>query len=192
MGHPTSGSALLALSPARRPMAVVVPAAAAGPVLMIAGEWIRISTVPHHTGPHRIGTVLVFLGLVLILACGRALLITTRGMTEAWPDGLYNRLGGPRAEVTWEQVDKLEVVPRLTGRVVQVVNRDGSRITLAAPRIGLFAQATSFDQSLRDLCAAPGGHRPPLPAEYRHWDLIVLQGVTLLTITAIVIYMALR
>lgn len=190
MGRPTSESAPLVLTPVLRPATVVGVSAAAGPALMIVGQWMQI-TRASHSGVHAIGAVLVFLGAVLVVACGRALLITRRGFVQAWPDGFYNRLVGARAQVTWEQVDRFEVIPRLTGRVVQAVNQDGSRITLAAPRTGLFAQATSFDQSLRELSASPGGHRPSVLIEHRARYLALLHSILFLAAATIVTLIAL-
>lgn len=167
MGHPVSNPASLRLTPTRRPTMVVVPTAVVGPALMIGSQWSHFHTT------------WIFVGAAVTLASYRTLLITAQGFTEAWPDGLYNHLVGRRAQVAWEDVDKLEVVPTLFGRCVQIVTRDGSRITLAAPRIDLTSRTSTFDETLHDLCVYPGGHRPSLLVEHRHWYRILLQSVLL-------------
>jgi hypothetical protein len=128
----------------------------------------------------------------LTLACVRSLLITFWGFTEAWPDGLYNQLTGRVAQVAWEQVDRLEVIPTLFGRYVQVVHSDGSRISLAAPRAGLFMRGADFDRDLSALRTRPGGGRARLPVRRRSRHLVLFQVFLLGVFAVTIVSMALR
>ncbi|MEW2353247.1 hypothetical protein [Spirillospora sp. NPDC029432] len=186
--HPAS----LRLSPSRRPWIVVAPLVAAAPALAAGAQGLRIHTDGREPELHAIGTALLFAALGLTLACVRSLLITFSGFTEAWPDGLYNQLIGRVAEVTWERVDRLEVIPTLFGRYVQVVHHDGSRISLAAPRTGLFMRGADFDQHLTALRTCPGGGRSRLPVEHRSRHLVHFQLFLMLIFATTILAMAVR
>lgn len=140
---------MLTLRPTPRPAIVIIAITIAGPALIMVGTWARSES-----------TLLV--GLWLMFYCTRSALILTVGVTRLWPDGLDNRLVGRQASVPWEQVERVVLVRTLFGRFLQVEERQGSRITLAAPRSGLLVTAKDFDADLRKIRESPGGRRPSL------------------------------
>nr|BFE38742.1 hypothetical protein GCM10010200_109930 [Actinomadura rugatobispora] len=153
------------LRPRGRHVLLAVPPALAGPALVCAGAWMPSST-------------LLLVGLGLSGALLRSALILCGGLTEAWPDGLSNRLVGRAAETPWERVDALVVTRSLFGRSVQVEERDGARISLAAPRNGLLLRSPGFDADLERLRRMPGGGRRPVPVRLAaSAPAIVVQGV---------------
>ncbi|MFD0692038.1 hypothetical protein [Actinomadura fibrosa] len=182
----------LRLAPSRRPFVQVVLLTAVGPVLGVAAEVLRVQTAGRNADAHAIGTILVFVGAVVTLVCVRSLAITVRGFTEVWPDGLYNRLVGRVARVTWEQAERFEVVPTPFGRFVQVVIDDGARISLAAPRAGLLIRSDEFDRRLSDLCSRPGGGRAPVAVRHRSRYLLIAQVFLLAIFAAALVSLALR
>ncbi|GAA2603323.1 hypothetical protein SMC26_03480 [Actinomadura fulvescens] len=146
----TSAEPVLRLRPRWRSPVIVFPALAAGPALLLAGVVEPSATA-------------LFSGFAATAVAARNLVILRRGVTEAWPDGLTNRLAGRQAEVAWEGVVRLVVVPTLFGRLVQAEERDGARISLAAPRSGLVMHSPGFGERLDELTRMPGGGRAPVP-----------------------------
>lgn len=167
------------LHPRWRSPSLVVPLLMGGPLVLALGFAERSA----------IGG---YAGFFLILYSARAAILMNRGFTEAWPDGLYNRLTGRRAAVAWERVERLVVEPTLFGRYVQVEERDGERITLAAPRAGLIADGRQFEADLARLRAMASGGRamPPLHSASRApaviLQLLLLSGIIGAVATAIV------
>ncbi|MFG2005815.1 hypothetical protein ACGFNU_42370 [Spirillospora sp. NPDC048911] len=140
---------MLRLRPEWRGPLTAAPVLAAGPLLLLAGI---LTTSP----------VALFIGLGATAVAVRSLVILKRGVTEAWPDGLTNRLAGRQAEVAWERVVRFVVMPTLVGRLVQAEEIDGARISLAAPRSGLVLRSPGFDEQLDELRRMPGGNREPV------------------------------
>ncbi|MFI0451120.1 hypothetical protein [Actinomadura sp. 6N118] len=141
---------MLRLRPEWRSPFIALPALAAGPVLLLAGVLDPSATA-------------LITGFGATAGAVRSMVILNRGVTEAWPDGLTNRLAGRQAEVTWERVVRLVVVPTVFGRLVQAEERDGARISLAAPRSGLIMRSPGFRDQLDELTRMPGGGREPVP-----------------------------
>jgi hypothetical protein len=165
--------------------------AAVGPGLAVLGEWVRIVTAGQDSQRHALGTVIGFVGVCLMVGSVRAMLIVIRGYVEAWPDGLYSRLTLRPVPLVWERIDRLEVVPTLFGRFVQVVEREGSRISLGAPRSGLFVRGAGFAHALDRLQAVPGGGRQPLPVRFRpRLPVLLVQGTLLAAGIAAIIVVA--
>jgi hypothetical protein len=150
MDKPTAEPGL-SLRPRWRPAAITLPVLVAGPVLLVVGV-----AQPSITA--------LAAGLGLTAYAVRNALMVLRGFTEVWPDGLYNQLAGYPAEVVWERVERLVVMRTLFGRYVQVEQRNGERISLAAPRSGLITRSPDFDAHLTVISGMPGGNRPPIPA----------------------------
>ncbi|KAB2341313.1 hypothetical protein [Actinomadura rudentiformis] len=148
----TSGEPVLRLHPERRSPLIAIPALAAGPVLLLAGILDPSVTA-------------LIVGFGATAFAARSLVILNCGVTEAWPDGLTNRLAGRQAEVAWERVVRFVVVPTLFGRLVQAEERDGARISLAAPRSGLIMRSPGFGDQLNELTRMPGGGREPVPVQ---------------------------
>ncbi|XVQ14632.1 hypothetical protein ACQP1W_19500 [Spirillospora sp. CA-255316] len=163
-GPRIGGGPVLRLRPRGRHVLLAVPPAVAGPALVCAGAWLPSSTL-----------LLVGIGLTGVLL--RSALILYGGLTEAWPDGLSNRLVGSAAETPWERVEGLVVTRTLFGRSVQVEERDGARISLAAPRSGLLLRSPAFAADLERLRRMPGGGRRPVPVRFAaSAPVIVVQG----------------
>lgn len=165
----------LSLRPRWRPALITLPVLAAGPLLLVIGVQQPSLTA-------------LAAGLGLTAYAVRNAVMVLRGFTEVWPDGLYNQLAAYPAEVSWERVERLVVMRTLFGRYVQVEERDGQRISLAAPRSGLITRSPNFDAHLNVIGAMPGGARPPIPAQRaQQITMIVSQAVLTLAICAAVV-----
>lgn len=132
-------------------MTVVVPVLALGPAAVAVGALTHWAAA-------------VFAGGIMSFCTARDLLLTRRGVVEAWPDGLATRMVGRRTEVCWERVERLVVVPTFLGRRLAIDDRAGRRTTLAAPRSGLLLRGAAFSEDLERLRTMPGGERisPPV------------------------------
>lgn len=128
----------------------MLPVVVSGPVLTTVGliiDWAGLAIA----------------GGWLIFACAHALLVERQGRLEIWPDGLTNRQVGRPAEICWERVDRLVIVPTLFGRHLVADEYDGHRTVLAAPRAGLFFDGGQFHHEVEQIRMMPGGTRTPPP-----------------------------
>ncbi|MBO2454531.1 hypothetical protein J4573_46110 [Actinomadura barringtoniae] len=166
---------VVSLRPRWRTALITLPVLAAGPLLLVIGVQQPSLTA-------------FAAGIGLTGYAVRNAMMVLRGFTEVWPDGLYNQLAAYPAEVAWERVERLIVMRTLFGRYVQVEERDGQRISLAAPRSGLITRTPDFDAHLTTIGAMPGGSRPPIPAQRTQpIPMIVSQAVLTFGICAAVL-----
>lgn len=165
----------LKLRPDRRNVALVAAVVAAGPALAVLGWQSKNSPA----------TIVGAFAAVFFL---RNEVLMLRSRTVAWPDGLYNRLTLRTAEIAWTNADRLIVVPTLFGRFVQLVETDGSRFTLAAPRRGLLARGARFDEELAMLRRVPTARSDALRVERQsRFPIVATQAIMLIAAVAIII-----
>lgn len=143
----TAASSTVVARPARRPLVVVVPLAAAAVALC---GWA--------SGQRLIATS----GIICATAIlgWRYILIVVRARSVAGPNGIGNRLFRRERHLSWDVVAGLEIRRSLFGRVVRVVLQDGRSVELAAPREAFGTDRAGFDETVAAMRAAAPGDLP--------------------------------